>query len=98
RYPPGYGQAVACPGTVRESAPGCTVTDLEPSAAPNAADPSALEPAPPPSMGCPQHSRSPWPELRLRPPGPFRAPGALVRSCRGALSYSERPRQDPPGL
>jgi hypothetical protein len=43
--------------------------------------PSALEPAPPPSMGCPLRSRSPWPELRLRHPGPFRAPGALVRSC-----------------
>lgn len=59
--------------------------------------PSALEPALPPSMGCLLHPRSPWPELRLRHPGPFRASGAPVRSCRADLSYSERPRQDPLG-
>jgi hypothetical protein len=28
---------------------------------------------------------------------PFRSPGALVRSCQGAATYSERPRQDSPG-
>jgi hypothetical protein len=59
--------------------------------------PSALLPAPLSRMSCPLRWRSPWPELRLRHPAPFRAPGALVRSYWGALSCSDPPHQDPQG-
>jgi hypothetical protein len=55
--------------------------------------PRALEPAPCPNMGCRLHWRSP---LARTTAAVCRSLLVLVRCCRRALAYCERPNQDPP--